>query len=115
LETIVNLLDYVGEGKFAICGHVAGVARQQGYPEPRMLRFPYIYAVRQSWDDLRADLNKSDEHQGFQFTVRNTASSAQATVRTLSCTRNRMFEDKACKREYENGTKGQKSNSVTLL
>jgi hypothetical protein len=68
-----------------------------------VLRFPSDYTGRQSWDDLHADLNKSDEKQRFQFTVRNIANLAQATVWTLSCTRNRMFEDKACKHEYENG------------
>jgi hypothetical protein len=101
--TISNLLDFVGEGKFTICGYVDGVARQQGYHEPCMLRFPYSYTGKQSWDDLRADLNKSAEKQGFQVTVRNTANSAQATAWTISCTRNRIFDDKACKREYEDG------------
>jgi hypothetical protein len=68
-----------------------------------MLRFPSIYTGRQSWDDLRTQLKKSAEKQGFQFTVHNTANSAQATVWTLSCTRNTMFEDKVCKHNYENG------------
>jgi hypothetical protein len=77
-ETIVNVLNYVDEGKFAVCGHVVGVTRQQGYPEPCMLRFPSIYTGRQSWDDLCANLKKSDEKQGFQFIVHNTANSAQA-------------------------------------
>jgi hypothetical protein len=101
-KTIVNLLTYVGEGKFATCGHVAGLALQQGCPEPCMLQFPLIYTGRQSWDDLCADLNKSAEKQGFQFTVCKTANSTQA-VWTLSCNHNRMFDDKACKRNYENG------------
>jgi hypothetical protein len=60
---------------------------------------PSIYTGRQSWDDLRADLNKSAEKQGFKFTVRNTANLAQAAVWKIYCNRNIMFEDKACKRE----------------
>jgi hypothetical protein len=90
-------------GKFATCGHVAGVAQQHGFPEPCLLRFTSIYTGRQSWDKLRAKLNKSAEKQGFQFTVRSTSNSAQAMVCTLFCTRNRIFEDKACKREYYDG------------
>jgi hypothetical protein len=62
-----------------------------------------IYTRRHSWEDISADLNKSAEKQGFQFTDRKTANSAQATVWTISCTRNRMFEDKDCQPEYENG------------
>jgi uncharacterized protein YlbG (UPF0298 family) len=102
-ETIVNLFDFVGEGKFTTCGYVIGVARQQGDTEPCMLRFSSIYTGRQSWNNLRAELNKSAKKRGFLFTVRNTANSAQAMVWTLSCTHNIMFEDKACKREYEDG------------
>jgi hypothetical protein len=94
----------VGEEKFATCWHMAGVARQQGYPELCMLWFPSTYTGRQSRDDLCADLNKSAEKQGFQFTIiHNAANLAQAMVWTLSCTRYRMFEDKACKCNYENG------------
>jgi hypothetical protein len=36
---IIDNFNYVGAGKFATCGHVAGVARQQGCPEPCMLGF----------------------------------------------------------------------------
>jgi hypothetical protein len=64
-ESVVNLLDYVGDGKHTTCGEVAGIARQLDYPEPCLLRFPTIYTGRQSWDDLRADLNKVAEKQGF--------------------------------------------------
>jgi hypothetical protein len=63
----------------------------------------FNYTGRQSWDDLRVHLNKSAEKQGFQFIVCNTANLAQSMVWTLCCTLNRMFEDKACKRNYENG------------
>jgi hypothetical protein len=89
-ETVVNLLNYVGDGKYTTCGEVAGVAREQGYPEPCLLRFPTIYTGMQSWDDLRADLNKSAEKQGFQFTVHKSKHTEQATVWTLSCTRHRI-------------------------
>jgi hypothetical protein len=54
-ETVINLLDYVGDGKYTTCGEVAGVPREQGYPGPCLLRCPTIYTGRQSWDDLRAD------------------------------------------------------------
>jgi hypothetical protein len=57
--------------------------------------------VRQSWYDLRADLNKVAEKQGFQFTIHNTKHTPQATAWTLSCTRHRMAEHKACKWIYE--------------
>jgi hypothetical protein len=65
------------------------------------LRFPTIYTGRQSWDDIRADLNKVAEKQGFQLTVHNTKHIAQATSWTLSCTRHRMAEKKVCKRVYD--------------
>jgi hypothetical protein len=71
--------------------------------ESCMLRFPSIYTGRQSWDDLCADLNKSTEKQGFQLIVPNTANSVHVMIWTLSRTSNRIFEDKACKREYEDG------------
>jgi hypothetical protein len=93
-------MDYVGDGKYTTCGEVAGVAREQGYPEPCLLRFPTNYTGRQSWDDLRVDLNKAAKKQGFQFTVHKSKYMAQATVWALSCTCHRMFEDKACKRKY---------------
>jgi hypothetical protein len=80
---------------------VVGISRQLDYPEPCLLRFPTIYTGRQSWDDLRADLNKVAEKQGFQFTVRNKKHTAQATAWTLSCTRHRMAEHKVCKRVYD--------------
>jgi hypothetical protein len=102
-ERFVNLLDYVDKGKISICGHMDRVTRQQGDPVPCMLRFPSIYTGRQSLDDLLADLNKSDEKQGFQFTVRNAANLVQTMVCTLSYSHNIMVEDKACKREYEDG------------
>jgi hypothetical protein len=95
------LVDYIGVGKYTCCGEVAGIARQLDYPKPCLLRFPTIYTVRQSWDDLCADLNKVAEKQGFQFTVRNTKHTAQATTWTLSCTRHRMAEHKVCKRVYD--------------
>jgi hypothetical protein len=82
--------------------NMAGVTREQGYPRSCLLRFPKIYTGRQSWDDLRADLNKAVEKQGFQFTVRKSKHTAQATVCILSCTRHRMFEDKACKQKCVN-------------
>jgi hypothetical protein len=100
-ESVVNLMDYVGVGKYTCCGEVAGIARQPDYPEPCLLRFPTIYTGRQSWDDLRADLNKVAEKQVFQFTVRNTEHTTQATPWTLSCTRHRMAEHKVCKRVYD--------------
>jgi hypothetical protein len=100
-ESVVNLVDYVGDGKYTCCGKVAGIARQSDYPKPCLLRFPTIYTGRQSWDDLRADLNKVAEKQGFQFTVRNTKHTSQTTSWTLSCTRHRMAEDKICKRVYD--------------
>jgi hypothetical protein len=59
--------------------------------------YPSIYTGRQLWDNLRADLKKSAEKQGFQFTVHNTANSVHAMVRTLPCTLNRMCKNKACK------------------
>jgi hypothetical protein len=80
---------------------VAGIARQSDYPDPRLLRFPTIYTGKQSWNDLRADLKKVAEKQGFQFTVRNTKYTAHATALTLSCTRHRMAEHKVCKRVYD--------------
>jgi hypothetical protein len=100
-EFVVNLVDYVGVGKYTCCGEVAGIARQSDYPEPCLLRFPTIYTGRQSLDDLRADLNKVAEKQGFQFTVRNTKHRARATEWTLSCTRHRMAEHKVCKHVYD--------------
>jgi hypothetical protein len=101
LESVINLLDYVRDGKYISCGEVAGIARQLDYHEPCLLRFPTTYTARQSWDDLRADLNKVAEKQGFKFTVHNTKHTEQATPWTLSCTRLRMVEHKACKRIYE--------------
>jgi hypothetical protein len=80
---------------------VAGIARQSDYPEPCLLRFPTIYNGRQSWDDLRADLNKVAEKQGFQFTVRNTKYKSQAMVWTLSCAHHRMAEHIVCKCVYD--------------
>jgi hypothetical protein len=47
-------------------------------------------------------MNKAAEKQGFQFTVRKSKLTDQATVWRLSCTRHRIFEDKACKRKYVN-------------
>jgi hypothetical protein len=85
-ESVVNLVDYFGVGKYTCCGKVAGMARQSDYPELCILRFPTIYTGKQSWDDLRADLNKVAEKQGFQFTVRNIKHTAQATACTLKCT-----------------------------
>jgi hypothetical protein len=70
-ETVVNLLDYVGDRYYTTCGDVAGVARQQGYPGPCVLRFPTIYTGRQSWDDPCADLNKNKAFNS-QFTNQNT-------------------------------------------
>jgi hypothetical protein len=97
------LLDYVGDGKYTTsCGHVAGVARQQGCPKPCVLRFLTIYTGRQSWDDLNADLNKAAKKQGFQFTFHKSKHMAQATVWIMSCTRNKIFEDRACKCKYVN-------------
>jgi hypothetical protein len=100
-ESVVNLVDYVGVGKYTCCGEVAGIARQSEYTEPCLLRFSAIYTGKQSWDDLRADLNKVAEKQGFQFTVRNTKHTAQATAWTLSCTLHQMAEHKVCKRVYD--------------
>jgi uncharacterized protein YlbG (UPF0298 family) len=100
-ESVVNLVDYGGVGKYTCCGEVVGIARQSDYPEPCLLRFPTIYTGRQSRDDLRVDLNKVAEKQGFQVTVRNTKHTAQATDWTLSCTRHRMAEHKVCKRVYD--------------
>jgi uncharacterized protein YlbG (UPF0298 family) len=91
----------MGVGKYTCCGKVAGIARQSDYPEPCLLRFLTIYTGKQSWDDLRADLNKVAEKQGFQFTVRNTKHTAQATAWTLSGTRHRMAEHEVCKRVYD--------------
>jgi hypothetical protein len=53
-ESVVNLVDYAGDGKYTCCGEVAGISRQLHYPEPCVLPFPTIYNGRQSWDDLRA-------------------------------------------------------------
>jgi hypothetical protein len=50
--------------------------------------------------DLCVDLKNAAEKQGFQFTVRKSKHTAQATVWTLSCTHHIMFEDKACKHKY---------------
>jgi hypothetical protein len=100
-ESVVNLVDYVGVRKYTCCGEVLGIARQSDYPEPCLLRFPTIYTGKQSWDDLRADLNKVAEKQGFQFTVRNTKYTAQSTAWTLSCTRHQMAEHKVCKCVYD--------------
>jgi hypothetical protein len=80
---------------------VAGIARQSHYLGPCILRFPTIYTGRQSWDDLRADLNKVSEKQGFQFTVRNTKHKARATAWRISCARHRMAEHKVSKRVYD--------------
>jgi hypothetical protein len=96
------LLAYVGDGKYTSCGEVAGIARQLDYPEPCVLWFPTIYTRRQSWYDLGAELNKVAEKHGFQFTVCNTKHTAQATSWTLSGTRHKMAENKACKRNYVN-------------
>jgi hypothetical protein len=95
------LLDYVRDGTYTTCGEVAGIARQLDYPKPCLLRFPASYTERQSWDDLRADLKKVTEKQGFQFTIRNTQHTAQATSWKLPCTCHRMVEHKVCKRIYE--------------
>jgi hypothetical protein len=95
-------MDDVDDGKYTTCGDVTGVARQQGYPEQCLLRLPTLYTGRQSWDDLRVDLHKAAKKQGFQFTVRKSKHTAQATVWTLYFTRHIMFEDKACKRKYVN-------------
>jgi hypothetical protein len=100
-ESVINLLGYVEDSTYTTCGEVAGITRQLDYPESCLLRFPTIYTGRQSWDDLRADLNKVAEKQGFQFTIPNTKHTAQATLWTLSCTRHRMAEHKSCKRIYE--------------
>jgi hypothetical protein len=78
-ESVVNLVNYVGDGKYTCCGEVAGIARQSDYPEPCLLRFSKIYTGRQSWDDLRADLNKVADKQDLQFTVLNTKHTPQAT------------------------------------
>jgi hypothetical protein len=96
------LLDYVCDGRYKTCGNVAGVARQQGYLYPWLLRFQTIYTGRQSWDDLRADLNNAAEKQGFQLTVSKSKHAAQATVWKLSCTHHIMFEEKSCKCNYVN-------------
>jgi hypothetical protein len=88
-QAVVNLVDYVGDGKYTCCGEVVGIARQY-YPEPCLLRFPTIYTGRQSWDDLHAGLNKIAEKQGIKFTSRNTKHTAQATSWTLSCTQHRL-------------------------
>jgi hypothetical protein len=100
-ELVVNLVDYLGDRKYTCCGEVEGIARHSDYPKPCLLRFPTIYTGMQSWDDLHADLNKVDEKQCFQFTVRNTKHTAQATAWTLSCTRHRMAEPKVCKRVFD--------------
>jgi hypothetical protein len=100
-EYVVNLLDYVGDGKYTACGEVTGITRQLDYPESRLLRFPVIYTGGQSWDDLRTDLSKVAKNQGFQFTVHNTKHTAQATAWILSCTRHRVVEHKFCKHIYE--------------
>jgi hypothetical protein len=93
-------MDYIGDCKYTTCGHVAGMAIQQGYAEPCLLQFSTIYAGRKSRDDLRVDLNKAAKKQGFQFTVCKSKHTAQATVWKTSCTCHRMVEDKACKRKY---------------
>jgi hypothetical protein len=80
---------------------VAGISRHLDYPDPCLLRFPTIYTGRQSWDDLRADLNKFAEKQGFQFTVRNTKHTAQSTAWALSCIRHRMADHKCFKHVYD--------------
>jgi hypothetical protein len=100
-DSVVNLVDYIGVGKYTCCVEVAGIDRRSNYPEPCLLRFPTIYTGRQLWDDLRADLNKVAEKQGFQFTVHNTKYTAQATAWTLSCTRHQMAEHKVCKHVYD--------------
>jgi hypothetical protein len=100
-DSVVNSVDYFGVGKYTCGGEVAGIARQSDYFEPCLLRFPTICTGWQSWDELRADLNKVAEKQAFQFTVRNTKHTAQATAWTLSCTRHRMAEHKVCKRVYD--------------
>jgi hypothetical protein len=100
-DSVVKLVNYIGVGKYTCCGEVAGIARHSDYPEPCLLRFPTIYTGRQSWDGLRADLNKVAEKQGFQFTFHNTKHTAQATAWTLSCTRHQMAEHKVCKRVYD--------------
>jgi hypothetical protein len=89
-ESVINVVDYFGVGKYTCGGEVAGVYRQSDYPKPCLLTFSTIYTGKQSWDDLRADLNKVAEKQGFQFTVRNTKHTAQSTAWTLSCKRHRM-------------------------
>jgi hypothetical protein len=33
-DAVVNLLDYIGVGKYTCCGEVAGIARQSDYPDP---------------------------------------------------------------------------------
>jgi hypothetical protein len=45
-ESVVNLVDYIGVGKYICCGKVAGISRQSDYPEPCLLRFPTIYTGR---------------------------------------------------------------------
>jgi hypothetical protein len=70
--------------KYTTRGEVAGVAREHGYPERYLLWFMTIHTGRQSWDDLRADLEKAAEKQGFQFTVHKSNHTAQATVWALS-------------------------------
>jgi hypothetical protein len=78
--------------------------RNKAIPSHVCCGFPqFTLGGGQSWDNLRADPSKSAEKQGFQFTVRDTANSAQSTIWTLSCTHNIIFEDKACKCNYENG------------
>jgi hypothetical protein len=99
--SVVNLVSYVGAGNYTCCGEVAGISRQSDYPEPCLLMFPTIYTGRKSWDDLRADLNKVAEKQGFHFTVRNTKHTTQSTSWTLSCTRHQMVEHKVCKCVYD--------------
>jgi hypothetical protein len=114
------LLDYIGDGKYTTCGEVAdvagvaGMAREQGYSDPCLLRFPTIYTGRQSWDDLRTDLNKAAEKQGFQFTVCKSKHMDQATVWTLSCRRHIIFEDKACKRKYVNNNEKQFASGMKV-
>jgi hypothetical protein len=98
LDSVVNLVDYIGVGKYICCGKVAEIDRQSDYLEPCLLRFPTIYTGRQSCDDLRAGLNKVAEKQGFQFTVRNTKHTSQAIACTLSCTRHQIAEQKVCHR-----------------
>jgi hypothetical protein len=96
------LLDYVGDGTYTTCGELAGIARQIDYPELCLFRFPTIYSGGQSWDDLRADLNKVADKLGFQLTFHNTKHTAQATAWKVSCTHHRMAENKACKLNYVN-------------